>query len=116
MAKAGGDSYYIQKGLRTKRSEKRQDSDAGRLAASIIDRMPEGFDVYDDRDINQEHIAEAIAETCGRRIRHCPQIGWMAYLEEEGRWTERYAESAVQGVIVHFGNLLWEGASDSRPE
>lgn len=114
MAKAGGD-YFVQKGLKTMRSKNREDTEAGRMAGAIIDLIPEGYDVYEDHDISEEHLAEAITEACGRYIRHCPQIGWMVYNPGEGRWTERYAEAAVQRVIVHFGQLLWEGAADTNP-
>jgi putative DNA primase/helicase len=113
--KKPNDNYYIRKGYKVKKSERRDDTEAGRLAAYIIDRIPDGYDVYKGNDINEEHLAGAIVEACGRYIRHCPQVGWMAYRADEGRWTERYAESAVQGVITHFGNLLWEGTSESRP-
>jgi putative DNA primase/helicase len=110
---AKGD-YYTQKGLRTRRSGKREDTEAGRLAAYIIDRIPEGFDVYEDCDISEGHLADEIVATCGRYIRHCPQIGWMVWHAAEGRWTDRYAEAVVQRVITHFGHLLWEGALETH--
>ena len=113
---ASGEQYYIQKGLRTKRSLERVDSEAGRLAAYIIDRMPEGYDVYEDRDINERHLAAAVVSACGRYIRYCPQTGWMVYSAGEGRWTERGAEPAVQEVIAHFGELLFEGANEMDPQ
>jgi P4 family phage/plasmid primase-like protien len=108
--------YYIKKGLKNRKSDKREDSEAGRLASYIIDRIPKDFKVYEDHDINEEHLAEAVVSTCGRLIKYCPQIGWMVYRGDEGRWTERYAESAVQRVIIHFGQLLWEGTDETHPE
>ena len=102
-------SYYIRKGLKTKKSTLREDTEAGRTAAYIIDRIPKQFDVYADYDLSEEHVAEAIIDTCGRYIRYCPQTGWMVYSAEDGCWKERYAESAVQRVIIHFGQLLFEG-------
>lgn len=117
MAKAAaGDSHYIKTGQKTTRSGERGDTEAGRLAAYIIDQIPEGYNVYEDHDINEDHLAKAIVETCGRYIRCCPQIGWMVYFNDEGRWTEEYAEPAVQEVIRHFGNRLLEGAKKTRPE
>ncbi|MDR0709162.1 MAG: DUF5906 domain-containing protein [Spirochaetaceae bacterium] len=115
MAQAGaetGGQYYIHKGLQQKKSTQREDTEPGRMAAYIIDRIPARFDVYEDYDISEEHLAEAIVDTCGRYIRYCPQIGWMVYNAEDGCWKERYAESAVQRVIIHFGQLLLEGTVD----
>jgi len=84
------------------------------MAARIIEKIPEYFDIYDNYDINEAHFSRAIVETCGRWIRHCPQTGWLVYREDEGRWTEVCAEAAVQRVIIHFGNLLWENASQAN--
>jgi len=112
-AKAAKD-FYIDKGLQTRKTDKREDTAAGRLAAFIIGKIPENFDIYEDHDINEAHFAQAVVENCGRWIRYCPQIGWLVYKEEDGRWTERYAESAVQKVVTHFGELLWEGASEAN--
>jgi len=108
--------HYMRKGMKTRRSLRREETAAGRMAAHAIDGIPGGFNVYDDHDINEKHLADAIVECCGRYIRHCPQIGWMAYNADEGRWTELYAESAVERVIKHFGELLWEGASTDNAQ
>jgi len=112
-AKAAKD-HYIDKGLQTKKTDKREETAAGRLAAFVIGKIPENYDIYEDHDINEVHVSQAITEHCGRWIRYCPQIGWLVYKEDEGRWTERYAESAVQKVITHFGELLFEGASEAN--
>jgi putative DNA primase/helicase len=106
---ATSEQYYIHKGLKTKKSAQREDTEAGRIAAYIIDQIPQNFDVYEDYDLSEEHLAEAIIDSCGRYIRYCPQIGWMTYSAEDGCWKERYAESAVQRVVIHFGQLLFEG-------
>jgi len=108
---AAAKDNYINTGLKTRRSEKREQTESGRLAAFIIDKIPKDYNVFEDHDINQVHLTHAIVETCGRYIRFCPQIGWLVYNDSEGRWTEKYAEAAVQRVITHFGNLLWEQAS-----
>jgi len=102
---------YLNTGMRVKRSKKREQTESGRLAAFIIDKIPEDFDVFENHDINQVHLAHAIVETCGRYIRYCPEIGWLVYKEDEGRWTKDNAEAAVQRVITHFGNLLFENAT-----
>ena len=112
---AAGDDYYRKSGLKTKKSDRREETEAGKLAAYIIDKIPEGYGVYEDNDINEVHIADAIVETCGRYIRHCPQIGWMVYRADDGCWTEEYAEAAVQKVITHFGELLFEEAQETNP-
>ena len=110
------DQFYQNTGLKTKRSRKREETAAGSLAAYILDRIPENYDVWEDCDINQVHLADEIVKNCGRYIRFCPQIGWMVYKAGEGRWTEIYAESAVERIIIHFGNLLFEGSKESRTE
>jgi len=109
--KAAVKDYYIDTGLKTRRSEKREQTESGRMAAFIIDKIPKDFNIFTDHDINEVHFTHAIVETCGRWIRFCPQIGWLVYNDDEGRWTEKYAEAAVQRVITHFGNLAWESAS-----
>jgi len=116
MAKraAASKDYYLNTGLKTRMSIKREETESGRMAAGIIDKIPKDFDVYEDYDVNEAHLARAIVDTCGRWMRYCPQMGWLVYREDEGRWTEMYAESAVQRVIIHFGNLLWENASPSN--
>lgn len=111
---AAAKDYYINTGLKTRMSAKREETESGRMAAYIIDKIPKDFNVYDDCDINEAHLARTIVETCGRWIRYCPQTGWLVYREDEGRWTEAYAEAAVQRVIIHFGNLLWENASQAN--
>ena len=110
----GGDKYYVQTGFKTRKSERREETEAGRLAAFIINGIPKDFDVYDDRDLNEVHLAQALISTCGRYVRYCPQSGWMVYNAGEGRWSELYAESAVERVIKHFGELLIEGAEPSN--
>jgi putative DNA primase/helicase len=112
----GQDSYYIQTGLKGRKSEQREDTAAGRLAAYILGQIPAGFDVYADYALAEEHQAQAVADACGRYIRYCPEIGWLAYHEEDGCWREPYAESAVQRLITHFGELRLENAEPSRPE
>jgi len=110
-------NFYIDKGLKTKRTENvniAEETESGRLAAAIIEKIPKDFDIYEDHDINEVHFEQAVVENCGRWIRFCPQVGWLVYKEDEGRWTERYAESAVQKVITHFGELLWENASEAN--
>jgi len=116
MAKraAASKDYYLNTGLKTRMSIKREETESGRMAAAIIDKIPKDFDVYEDYDVNEAHLARAIVDTCGRWMRYCPQMGWLVYMEDEGRWTETYAESAVQRVIIHFGNLLWENASPAN--
>jgi putative DNA primase/helicase len=115
-----GDSnanFYIQKGLEGgKKSEGREDTEPGRLAKYILDQIPEKFNVYENYDLNERHQAEAIITQCGRWIRFCPEIGWMVYHAEDGCWKEPYAESVVQRIICHFGDLRYEGASDMRPD
>jgi putative DNA primase/helicase len=106
--------HYVAHGLETRKSEQREDTAAGRMAAYIIDRIPAGFDVYKDYDSNERHIAEAIIDTCGRYIRFCPELGWLVYCAEDGCWKETLAESAVQRVIVQFGELLFEGTDETR--
>jgi len=112
---AAGDDYYRKSGLKTKKSDRREETEAGKLAAYIIDKIPEGYDVYEDNDINEVHLSDAIVETCGRYIKYCPQIGWMVYCADDGCWTEEYAEAAVQKVITHFGELLFEEATETNP-
>ena len=109
---AAADDYFIKKGLKTKRSGNREDTEAGRLAAYIIDKIPKDFNIYEDHDINEKHLADAIVECCGRYVKYCPQTGWMVYRADEGRWTVKYAESAVGRIVRHFGELLWEGSND----
>ncbi|MDR2964195.1 MAG: DUF5906 domain-containing protein [Treponema sp.] len=113
--KAASTEHYINTGLRVKKSEKREQTEAGRLAAFIIDMIPKEYDVWEECDINEVHLSCEIIKTCGRWIRYCPQIGWMVYKEDEGRWTNYGAESAVQRVITHFGELLNEGAASTNP-
>lgn len=109
-------TYYIKKGLKTKKSELRVDTEPGRLATYIIDQIPKKFDIYSDYDLAEAHQAQAIVDTCGRYFRYCPEIGWMAYHPEDGCWKEPYAESALQELINHFANLRYEGAVNNQPE
>ena len=113
--KAASTNNYINTGLKKKKSEKREMSEAGRLAAFIIDKIPKDYDVWDELDVNEVHLVHKIVEACGRWIRYCPQIGWMVYKEDEGRWTDYGAESAVQRVITHFGELLNESTTETYP-
>jgi len=108
--KLTNEDHYIKTGMKTRLSDKREETASGKLAAYIINKIPEKFDIYEDSDINEVHFVEAIVSVCGRYIRFCPQTGWLVYKEDEGRWTERYAESAVTRVITHFGYLLQENA------
>jgi len=110
------DNYYIKKGQKVKRSELRVDTEAGRLAGFIIDQIPKTFDIYDGYDLAEVHQAQAIVDTCGRYFRYCPEIGWMVYHSEDGCWKEPYAESALQAVITHFGELRYEKAMNNQNE
>jgi putative DNA primase/helicase len=101
---------YIKTGLRVKKSEEREDTEAGRLAAFIIDHVSKDFDVYDNYDLNERHLSRAVVDQCGRWIRFCPETGWMVYHADTGCWKEPYAESVVRRIICHFAELLLEGA------
>ena len=116
MARPVIKDYYHHKGLKTRVSDKREETESGKLASYIINKIPKNFNefYYDNYDINEASLAHAIVTACGRYIRFCPQIGWLVYREDEGRWTEHYAESVVQRVITHFGHLLFENSYDSN--
>jgi len=120
--KAAKDNY-LNTGTKTKASERREKTESGRLAAFIIDKIkiPDKYkNKWDDYYFNNYGLSEAqlvnaIVDSCGRYIKYCPQIGWLVYKEEEGRWTELYAKSVVHRVITHFGSLLLENAAESNP-
>jgi len=120
--KAAKDNY-LNTGAKAKASERREETESGRLAAFIIDRIkiPEKyknkFDDYyfDNYGLSEAQLVNAIVDNCGRYIKYCRQIGWLVYKESEGRWTEIYAESAVRRLIIHFGGLLLENAAESNP-
>jgi putative DNA primase/helicase len=111
-----GDEQYIKNGLKRKFSELRSQSEAGRLAAFILSRIPPDFDIYRNYDLNETHQAEAVIDCCGRWIRYCPERGWLVYNEENGCWTEKRAEAAVFAVVEHFAHLRWENAESDAKE
>jgi putative DNA primase/helicase len=113
----GNANLYITKGLEGgRKSESREDTEPGRLAAEILDQIPKDIPLYKNYDLNEQHQADAVIDFCGRFINYCPEIGWMVYHAEDGCWKEPYAESVVQRIICHFGELRYELAVDTRPE
>ena len=115
MARRIAKDNFHQTGLKRKGSDAREETESGQMAAYIIDRIPEEKkEFFDTYDINEVHLATAIRDSCGRYIKYCPQEGWMVYRADEGRWTDRYAEAAVQRVITHFGELLFERALETN--
>ena len=102
---------YARKGVRKAltdkgKSDSRDASLSGRMAAAVIEKIPKDYDPWENNDFSEDDFAEDIVENCGRYIRYCDNewIGWNA---EDGCWKgEEHAESMVQWIVRHFGRLM----------